>query len=269
MKQKAGEDENMQIEDMQLQSIKIERIPTEIPGFDNLIQGGIPKGSVVLVLGSAGCGKTLFCLQYLINAAKRGEKGMYVIFEQRPRDIYSQAAMFNWNIKTLEKQQKIKVIRLESTKSSVIYDLIRNIKEDDYQNLVIDSVDSILNSPETQDELGDYFIVTHTHQFVPMSRAGVDRAKTKMLIDSLKDLGITVLVTGEASKSNPTESKEGFIDFLVDGIINLQHLTSVGATNRTLTVDKMRQTNIDDTVYPMEINPNIGITVISKEKLYK
>jgi circadian clock protein KaiC len=259
----------VQFEDVNLEHIKIERVPTEIQGFDNLVQGGIPKGSVVLVLGSAGCGKTLFCLQFLINAAKRGEKSLYVAFEQKPRDIYCQSLMFNWNIKSLEEQQRMKVIRLESTKSSVIKDLIDTIREDDYQNLVIDSIDSILDSPENQENLSDYYIVTHNDQYIPLSRKGVDRAKAKMLIDTLKDLGITVLVTGEASKTNPTESKDSIVDFIVDGIVNLQHLTSVGATNRTLTVDKMRQTEIDDTVYPMEINKDSGIKVIPKEGLYK
>lgn len=251
-------------------NVQIERVPTGIPGLDKLVEGGIPRGSVVLVLGSAGTGKTISVLQFLVNGAKRGEKGIYITFEQKPKDLYAQASMFGWDLQELEKQKKLKIVRLESTSFAVLRDLIETVKKDGYKNLVLDSITSIVNAPEDKKSLSDYLVlVGDWRPPLELSRKGVDRAKAKAIIDALKELGLTVLITGEAAKSAPTESKDEATDFAVDGVIILQHLTSVGATNRTLTVDKLRQTKIDDAVYPMEINAKTGVVIGSKETLYK
>lgn len=72
-----------QIINIRLIFIETERVKTGIEGFDQLVQGGFPRGSTVLLCGSPGTGKTIFGLEYLFNgASKFKEKGLYVTFDQ-------------------------------------------------------------------------------------------------------------------------------------------------------------------------------------------
>ena len=60
------------------------RIGTGIPGLDDMIEGGIPFPSTMLLAGDAGTGKTTFCLQFLFEGAKRGERGLYLTTLSEP-----------------------------------------------------------------------------------------------------------------------------------------------------------------------------------------
>lgn len=62
----------------------MERVATGIKGFDNLIEGGFPKGSAILLSGTPATGKTIFALEYLVNGARKfNERGLYVTFEEK------------------------------------------------------------------------------------------------------------------------------------------------------------------------------------------
>lgn len=55
----------------------IERVKSGIPGLDEMLNGGIPKGRVILVVGGPGTGKTIFCTRFLINGIQQyGEPGL-------------------------------------------------------------------------------------------------------------------------------------------------------------------------------------------------
>ena len=74
---------------------KLIRVKTGIKGFDELIEGGFPKNSSILVCGGPGCGKTIFASEFIYNGAKKyNEKGMYVSFEQNSDSIKNQARQF-------------------------------------------------------------------------------------------------------------------------------------------------------------------------------
>ncbi|MBS3065685.1 hypothetical protein J4229_01425 [Candidatus Pacearchaeota archaeon] len=89
----------------QTSNSKTERIPTGIKGFDELVQGGFPRNSSVLICGGPGTGKTIFGMEYIINGAtKYKEKGLYITFEQRAESLRGQALQFGWNISKLEKK---------------------------------------------------------------------------------------------------------------------------------------------------------------------
>ena len=79
---------------------------TGIQGFDEITQGGLPRGRTTLVMGGPGCGKTVFALQALVNGARRTkEAGMFVAFEERTRQIVANAATFGWDLPALEKKK--------------------------------------------------------------------------------------------------------------------------------------------------------------------
>ena len=89
----------------------IERVHTGIPGLDHVLEGGFPKGARVLLAGGAGCGKTIYCGQYLYKGATRyGEPGVYVTTEEPPQEFRSNMLRFGWDFKRLEAEKKIGII---------------------------------------------------------------------------------------------------------------------------------------------------------------
>ena len=79
---------------------------TGIRGFDEITDGGLPRGRTTLVMGGPGCGKTVFALQALVYGARREkEAGLFVAFEESTRQIVANAATFGWDLPTLEEKR--------------------------------------------------------------------------------------------------------------------------------------------------------------------
>lgn len=77
----------------------IEKLPTGIPGLDVISQGGLPKARATLVAGTAGSAKTVFAAQFLAEGILRtGEHGVFVTFEETPRDVRRNMEGFGWDI---------------------------------------------------------------------------------------------------------------------------------------------------------------------------
>ena len=86
----------------------LEKIPTGIEGFDDITGGGLPRRRTTLLMGGPGCGKTVFALQMLVSGAlSHGTPGIFVAFEENARRVAANAETFGWNLRTLEKKQKL------------------------------------------------------------------------------------------------------------------------------------------------------------------
>ena len=82
------------------------KIATGIHGFDELSHGGLPRNRVSLLIGGPGSGKTVFALQSLVNAARqRDEPGIFVAFEESPRQVIANVAGFGWDLPLLAKKK--------------------------------------------------------------------------------------------------------------------------------------------------------------------
>jgi len=75
---------------------------TGIENLDRITEGGLPKGRSTLVLGAPGAGKTVFALQILANATRRGVPGVFVTFEEGEEEILANADSFTWNPRELQ-----------------------------------------------------------------------------------------------------------------------------------------------------------------------
>jgi KaiC/GvpD/RAD55 family RecA-like ATPase len=84
--------------DTQTISRIIKRVKFGIPGVDELIEGGIPEGFVVIVTGPPGTGKTTFSMQFLIESLKNNEKCIYFSFEEKVDHLIKQSMRFGWDI---------------------------------------------------------------------------------------------------------------------------------------------------------------------------
>src|SRR5207249_1817493 len=84
----------------------IEKLATGIPGFDLISNGGLPKDRVTLVSGTAGSAKTVFAAQFLAEGIKNGEPGLFLTFEESPKDLRKNIGGFGWEIEKWEAEGK-------------------------------------------------------------------------------------------------------------------------------------------------------------------
>jgi archaellum biogenesis ATPase FlaH len=86
--------------------VVVTKVLTGIQGFDEVTDGGLPRGRTTLVMGGPGCGKTVFALQSLVTGAnRRKEAGIFVAFEEGTRQIVANAATFGWDLPALAKKK--------------------------------------------------------------------------------------------------------------------------------------------------------------------
>ncbi len=128
-------------------SAPLSRVPTGIPGFDEMLKGGFLRTDSVLCAGSAGTGKTTLALQYLVNGAQLyGENGIYVTFEELPDQLYRDALNLGMDLKKLENEGKLRVVctspslLLESGGMDVLEQPVRELRA---SRIVIDSLNHL------------------------------------------------------------------------------------------------------------------------------
>ena len=94
--------------------------PTGIPGMDEITGGGLPKGRPTLVAGGAGCGKTLFAMEFLVNGATQyNEPGVFVAFEENAEELAQNVASLGFDLKKLGKQKKLIVDHVRVERSEI------------------------------------------------------------------------------------------------------------------------------------------------------
>ncbi len=236
------------------------RVSTGIKGLDELIGGGFVEGSIILITGKAGTGKTLFCANFLYEGLKKGEPGIYVTTEQTTeelkKDIYS---AFGWDFSVFENKNllrfiQIKPLFLSSTKIKrdesntiklYIYDLLTKITNEakaiKAKRIVIDSITLI------ESFIRDKYL----------RRVGLS-----YFIQSLKQLGSTILITSTILHTKPESlSLSGVVEFLVDGIIKLEYDPGREEFKRTISILKMRRTKHSEFIHPFEFTKD-GIKII-------
>lgn len=228
----------------------VKRISSGVDGLDELIEGGFPKESIVLVSGSPGTGKTIMGLQFLVEGAENNEPGIYVTFEESKKDIVSQGEGFGWDLKKLEDEDKL---RINSEKPKNLKQVIKKIQEEkdeiNAQRLVLDSLSTVgiyattlvdRDSIEFSDILSDEVKVSQ-----PIIGEAFTRRAIHSIIEKIKEMGLTSILTSELAKDSNYLSRDTVSEFASDGVLVLTK-TSIGdEEQRTLVVEKMRSTEID------------------------
>ena len=226
-----------------------EKVPTGIAGLDEMLNGGIPKGHVVLVTGLPGTGKTCFGLQFLLAGTALGEKGVFLSLEEDVPQLLESGRQFSWPIDQAVDKGLLKVVRLDpkETRQSIHRiqgELGKELAALNARRIVVDSV-SLLNMLSDDEP----------------SR----RATLFALAAACREAGATTLLTAEADPLHPEVSRDGLSEYVADGVLLLGYNTGpdghrVGLALRVL---KMRRTAHARTVQPYSIGPT-GLTVNAK-----
>jgi KaiC/GvpD/RAD55 family RecA-like ATPase len=252
------------------------REPTGVPGFDDLIEGGFPKGSITLISGSPGTGKSILSQQFIhTGATQYGQNCLYVSLEQRVPEIKAQAKRFGWDFTALEQANKVKFVFMDISErvlkeGETHVDIIKDHALDlQPQRVVIDSLVPLANFPLSAEELHHYGILTDLDRFTPIQiqQDLMTRMQIHKILMMLKDLKATSIVISEIPRESIWFSRDQVSEFMSDNVITLHYL-GIGATsNRTIMIEKMRATKHSEDSNPMQITDK-GI-VIKKGEPYK
>ncbi len=225
----------------------IERIKTGIPGFDQLVQGGLVKGSTSLVTGGTGTCKTLFSMQFLYSGAVDfGEKGIYISFEESEEDLKSAAESIGINFSKAGKKAKFICLSPYDT-----IDFISLLKDEitrfGAKRVVIDSITALA---------------------MPLDNNFERKKMIFTLNKMLKKMKCSCLLVSEipsegsiSSESLGRFSRFGVEEFLCDSVIMLHYMGIGGEADRAARVVKMRKTSHKKGPIPMEIG-NKGIKIL-------
>lgn len=215
------------------------RVPFGIPELDNVLEGGLPERSLLLLSGNGGTGKTILSTQFLYNGVLKGEKGIYVSFGENKEDYLNNMARFGMQIRKMEDEGLFKFMDFavmgEPIMSKIVEMLVSNVISFKAKRLVIDSINTILESFDQN------AIRTFIHSIVGRL---------------VKSYGVTAIIIGELPVGKPTI---GFSieEFVADGVIILRH--DVGAIERReMDILKMRGTAVDQASFEYLIDERYG-----------
>jgi circadian clock protein KaiC len=223
-----------------------DRAQTGIEGMDEIVQGGFRRRSTNLVAGGPGSGKSIFGMQFLVNGAtKYNEAGIYITFEESPSAIYSLCEQFNWDLKTLEKEKKLLILKLDPEQIGKLLEA--------GGGTLRDAIESIQAKRIVFDSMTD---------FLMLYKADIDkRSASTDLFTLLDKLDITTLAISE-QEVDPLKHVSSVLEYQVDGVIILYNERIGHIRQRGLEIFKMRGTKHAGRIFPMVISSN-GIMIRS------
>jgi circadian clock protein KaiC len=228
--------------------------------LDSSLSGGIPKGNIVLVTGSSGTGKSTLCYQIIAQQAKNGLKCQYLAFDQTKQDILDNAKGTGINLKN----KNIKINTFDELHDITVDKIIKNVKNNKTQFVVLDSLASITGAiPENEFSKIQQGKIQETYMPLMISENRVVRRIVRRIILELKKLGITALLINELPEGTKKLSKDDESDFLADGVILINYL-EIGVTDyRSLIIRKMRKVAHEKDLIPFNITSK-GIVLAKK-----
>ena len=224
---------------------------TGIEGLDEITNGGFPQGRPTLICGSAGCGKTLLSMQFLIKGiTEYDEPGVFMSFEEPSKDIALNVKSLGFDLESLKKQKKLLVdyVRVERSE-------IEEAGEYDLDGLFIrlnHAIDSIQAKRVVLDTLESLFS--------GLENQGILRAELRRLFHWLKEKGVTAVITGERGNGESL-TRQGLEEYVSDCVIMLDHRVIEQVSTRRLRIVKYRGSTHGTNEYPFLIDED-GISVL-------
>jgi circadian clock protein KaiC len=243
---------------------------TYIPGFDEITGGGLPRGRTTLLEGGPGSGKTIFGMQFLVNAAMNdGEPGIFVAFEETSKRIITNVAGFDWPLAELQKKKLFfmdaqpvpdMIEAGDFDLTGMLTALAAKAKAMGAKRIVFDALDIVLA-----------FLPDHMAK-----RREVFRLHEWLLLQ-----GLTGLITGKVGGEDSNSAKQlpfNFMQFMVDCAIVLNHTVARGVSQRNLRVQKYRGSAFDENEAPFVIGktgfivatsggPRKGLSYVGQERV--
>ena len=232
----------------------IPKVPTQIAGLDEVLEGGLPRGRTTLVSGGPGSGKTVLGLEFLCRGAMAGEPGVFVTFEERAEAIRMNALSMGWDLAALEKAGKVAIVEARLYGEEVLsgdFDIQGMLaivgghaKRIRARRIVMDALDVLLRV------YGD-----------PQR----ERNELYRLHDWLIDRKLTSVLSVKAQLDGNMAHRYEFLDFMADCVIRLDHRVVGQVATRRLRVIKYRGSGFGTNEYPYVIGDH-GIVLFPLTK---
>lgn len=221
-----------------------ERVPTGLPELDKMMRGGLPSGSVTLMAGSVGTGKTLACLQFLLEGVRRGENGLFVGFAETPNQLADKARLFGLEMDTPIRDGRLRLIQrplVNLLADEVAWDLMREVESFSPKRLGLDGV-------------------TYLEWAISLIRR---REYMDTLASFLRENGVTSVVTKEVSQlvGPVLDLADTPLALLAENLILMRYAELRDELYRILSVLKMRDSDHDRSIRQYVIGKD-GIKVL-------
>jgi len=228
----------------------LEKCPTGIKGLDEITKGGLPKGRPTLICGSAGSGKTLFSMEFLMRGAMDyGEPGVFMTFEETPDDLAKNFISLGFDLNGMVARGLIATDHVYIERSE-----IEETGEYDLEGLFIRLGSAI-------DSIGAKRVVLDTIEalFSGLSNDGIVRAELRRLFHWLKERGVTAVITGESG--DKTLTRYGLEEYVADCVILLDFRIEAQISTRRLRIVKYRGSSHGADEYPFLIDDS-GLSIL-------
>lgn len=237
----------------------LERVQTGVEAFDELVMGGLPRGRATVVGGTPGSGKTVFATQFLANGiAQFNESGVFVTFEESPKEIEANMAGFGWDIARWVREKRLAFVDASPRADDEIV-----IGEFDLAALLV----RILHAAETVRakrvvldslaQLFDHFI----------AEPKILRRELFRISSALKRSGLTVLMTAERNSEYGEITRHRMEEFVADNVVLLRNVLEREKRRRTIEVLKMRGSHHVEGEAPFTLVGGRGIVAVPLSSL--
>jgi len=232
----------------------VRKLPTGIPSFDLIAEGGLPANRTTLLSGTAGSGKTVFAIQFLAAGIRdAGESGVFVTFEESPSDIRQNMRSFGWDLDEWERDGKLAFVDASPDPDSEVIES----GSFDLGALLARMENAIRKVNATRvsvDSLGAIF-----SQFSDQS---IVRRELFRIASALKTMGVTALLTAERTEDYGPIARFGVEEFIADNVMVLRNVLEDEKRRRTIEILKFRGTDHQKGEFPFTITSREGIIVI-------
>ena len=227
---------------------EIKKVPLGIKNLDKIMEGGFEKNSTNLVVGGSGSGKSVFAIQFLIEGVKRGENVLYIAFEEKKEDFYSNMLGLGFDLEKYEKSGKFFFLSYAPEKVRTMLeegggDIEITVLSKKIQRIAMDSVTN--------------FIMLYNEE-VEM------RGGALALFSLLRSWDCTSLLIYERDPLSDKRKSSRVLEFEADSLIFLYFVRLRAERERFLEVYKMRGSGHSRNVFPYDIKGKVGIDVSSR-----
>jgi len=231
--------------------------PTGVPGLDEILGGGFLRGKTYLVAGEAGCGKTIFSIQFLIHGALIGEPGLYIAIDEPTNQLLRGLRLFGWDLGDLISSRRLMFLDMRTHFSKIylrderkhiepryiIEQILAAARKINAKRLVIDPIAPLVYGGKEED-------VLYAREFL------------REMVFAIEKTGeLTTILTSEIPTGSSKLSRFGVEEFLASGIIVLGIEEIYGNVERVMYIRKARWAPVKPSKYIFDIVSGRGIVI--------